>query len=292
MCVAIYKPKNVKTPSIETLKKCWETNPHGAGFAMLTNKGKLPIEIKKGFMTWKAFKEAYHKNNLASFEGELFLHFRITTHGGTSPENTHPFCISSSIKTLRHTMLKTNYALVHNGILPIEPSKKTISDTMELCKRLANGGYYKDIATLFNLVDGMLGENKIAIMTADKVHLFGNWKDHEGSKYSNMYWNQPPAIGYSYLGKSSYNLYGERYSDVYGTTDYNDDGEFTDEFIKASVLDGICPYCGNVVCKDFDIFFCKDCGDLYCDDTEYGEETEKDKLFKSNYEAKRPYWRK
>ena len=45
MCVAIYKPENIQMPSLDTLKKCWEANPDGAGFALFTGGDKYAIEI-------------------------------------------------------------------------------------------------------------------------------------------------------------------------------------------------------------------------------------------------------
>ena len=85
MCVAIYKPENVQTPSLDTLKKCWDANPDGAGFALCTGGDKYAIEIHKGYMTWKQFKAAFEKYRLADFAGDMLLHFRIATHGSISP---------------------------------------------------------------------------------------------------------------------------------------------------------------------------------------------------------------
>ena len=119
MCVAIYKPENVQTPSLDTLKKCWEANPDGAGFALLTGGDKYAIEIHKGYMTWKQFKAAFEKYRLADFTGDMLLHFRIATHGSILPGNTHPFSLTGDVKLLKHTNVRTNYALIHNGILPI-----------------------------------------------------------------------------------------------------------------------------------------------------------------------------
>jgi len=171
MCVAIYKPENVQMPSLDTLKKCWEANPDGAGFALFTGGDKYAIEIHKGYMTWKQFKAAFEKYRLADFTGDLLLHFRIATHGGISPGNTHPFSLTKDVKLLKHTNVLTNYALIHNGILPIKP-EGDISDTMEFCRRLAP--LYQNIPSAFNLIEGMAGNNKIAVMTRDKVHLFGS----------------------------------------------------------------------------------------------------------------------
>ena len=135
MCVAIYKPENIQTPSLDTLKKCWDANPDGAGFALCTGGDKYAIEIHKGYMTWKQFKAAFEKYRLADFARDMLLHFRIATHGGISPGNTHPFSLTKDVKLLKHTNVRTNYALIHNGILPIKP-EGDISDTMEFCRRM------------------------------------------------------------------------------------------------------------------------------------------------------------
>lgn len=243
MCVAIYKPKNIQTPSLETLKKCWDTNPDGAGFAILTGEKKYPIEIHKGFMTWESFLWAFEKYQLADFSGEMFLHFRITTHGGTSPGNTHPFSITKDIKILQYTNVLTNYALVHNGILPIEPENKGISDTMELCRRLAKGSFYQDVPAVFNLIKGMIGSNKIAVMTKDKVHLLGDWEIDNGVYFSNMLWDWQD-FGF----------------DDYG---FEDDCHFIDSWNIQQLNDGYCPYCGGPVQKDDDSFYCFQCDDIW-----------------------------
>ena len=186
MCVAIYKPENVQTPSLDTLKKCREANPDGAGFALLTGGDKYAIEIHKGYMTWKQFKAAFEKYRLADFTGDMLLHFRIATHGSISPGNTHPFSLTKDIKLLKHTNVRTNYALIHNGILPIKP-EGDISDTMEFCRRLAP--LYLNIPSAFNLIEGMAGNIKIAVMTRERVHLFGQWECVEGVYFSNLLWD-------------------------------------------------------------------------------------------------------
>ena len=101
MCVAIYKPVGVKTPSLETLFQCWEANPDGAGFALpIPDNEKYAFHIRKGFMTWEDFVRAFEKFNLADCESDLLIHFRIATHGGISPGNTHPFPITKEKKYL------------------------------------------------------------------------------------------------------------------------------------------------------------------------------------------------
>lgn len=230
MCVAIYKPENVQTPSLDTLKKCWDANPDGAGFALLTGNEKYAIEIHKGFMTWKQFMAAFEKYRLADFTGDILLHFRIATHGGISPGNTHPFSLTKDIKLLKHTNVLTNYALIHNGILPIEP-EGNISDTMEFCRRLAP--LYRDIPSVFNLIEGMVGNNKIAVMTREWVHLFGQWECVEGVYFSNLLW------------------------------------DWQEEFClptrkELRQLDkGFCPYCNCAIIPEDDMYYCPECCDVW-----------------------------
>ena len=187
MCVAIYKPRHVPTPSLEILEQCWAANPDGAGFAMKTNESKYAIAIHKGFMSWAGFVRAFEQYHLADFEEELFLHFRIATHGKVSPGNTHPFCLTEELKLLRHPDLLTNYALMHNGMLPIEPRVNGISDTMELCRRLAKGDFQRNLPAVCELLEGFLEHNKIAIMTREQVYLLGEWELLDDVYFSNFH---------------------------------------------------------------------------------------------------------
>lgn len=222
MCVAIYKPKKTILPSLEILKQCWDANPDGAGFAMRTD-GEYAIEIHKGYMTWKQFVTAYRKY-LADFAGDLLLHFRIATHGGISPGLTHPFSLTKDVKLLKHTNVKTNYALIHNGMLPIESDEG--SDTMEFCRRLAP--LYQNIPAALNLIQGMAGNNKIAVMTSDKVHLFGEWETIDGVYFSNLLWD-------------------------WGFDDFFDGAEYR-------LLEmGHCPYCDAPIHYRHEGYYCSDC---------------------------------
>jgi glutamine amidotransferases class-II len=232
MCVAIYKPENVQMPSLDTLKKCWEANPDGAGFALCTSGDKYAIEIHKGYMTWKQFKAAFEKYRLADFAGDMLLHFRIATHGGISPGNTHPFSLTGDVKLLKHTNILTNYALIHNGILPIKP-EGDISDTMEFCRRLAP--LYQNIPSAFNLIEGMAGNNKIAVITRERVHLFGQWECVEGVYFSNLLW------------------------------DWSWDIEpfLPDKAELALLRKGVCPDCDAEVMRDKNKFYCLGCDAIW-----------------------------
>ena len=229
MCVAIYKPKKTNLPSLEILKQCWNANPDGAGFALRTD-GEYAIEIHKGYMTWEQFLFAYEKYHLADFAGDLLLHFRIATHGGISPGLTHPFSLTKDVKLLKHINVKTNYALIHNGMLPIEP-EGDISDTMEFCRRLAP--LYQNLPAALNLIQDMAGNNKIAVMTRDKVHLFGEWECIDDVYFSNMLWDWPEEF------------YLPTWKEL------------------RQLNKGNCPYCDGKIIPEDDLFYCPACGDIW-----------------------------
>ncbi len=233
MCVAIYKPENVKTPNLETLEKCWNANPDGAGFAMISDNSKYAISIHKGFMDWEDFVKAYYQYKLADYQGRLLIHFRVATHGGVSKGNTHPFPLTSDIKLLKSQNTLCNFALIHNGMLPITPSQKNISDTMELCKKLANGKFYNSIPQIADLLNDLIGSNKIAIMTKDDVFLAGNWELVDDVYFSNLNW------------------------------DYYFDDYFLTPIEKEYLKHGICPNCDDILIKDDKEYFFPMCNSFW-----------------------------
>ena len=130
MCIIAIKPAGINLPATTTIENMWYNNSHGAGF-MYAAGGTVHIE--KGFMTLEDFKKALKRleKNINVASTPIVLHFRITTHGGTSPGNTHPFPVTEKLPLLQMTKSKAPLAVAHNGIIDIKPSRKDISDTME-----------------------------------------------------------------------------------------------------------------------------------------------------------------
>jgi hypothetical protein len=130
MCIIAIKPAGIKLPADTTLENCWYNNPDGAGF-MYAASGT--VHIQKGFMALKDFKSAIDKlkKSVDVTNTPMVLHFRITTHGGTAPGNTHPFPVTEKLPLLQMTKSKAPLAVAHNGVIGIKPSQKDISDTME-----------------------------------------------------------------------------------------------------------------------------------------------------------------
>lgn len=130
MCIIAVKPAGVKMPATGTIENMWYNNPDGAGFMYATGG---TVHIEKGFMALKSFKAALKQleKSIDIVNTPVILHFRITTHGGTSPGNTHPFPVVEKLPLLRMTKCEVPLAVAHNGMIDIKPSKKDISDTME-----------------------------------------------------------------------------------------------------------------------------------------------------------------
>ena len=232
MCVAVYKPAGVKMPDKATFQSCWDTNPDGAGFAYRSG-GK--IQICKGFMKFEKFWDAVKRFENCS--GEMFYHFRIATHGGICPENTHPFPVSSDIRALQGLTVSTDACIIHNGILPTTPEHPGISDTMQCIKNIAESGI--DTAKAIKLIEPFLGGSKIALMTREKTILAGDWHDVDGVKYSNTHWD-----------------WGADFEDDY-TEYFPSDGEL--KMLEAN----ICPDCRCPVELDRGEWYCENCGAIY-----------------------------
>ena len=216
MCVIVAKKMGIELPSKTTLESCFEVNPDGAGL-MYVNENKKVI-IEKGFMTFEAFyqklMELDKKYDLK--KKALVMHFRITTQGGTSPENCHPFPVTDDEKKLKATYLECNdVAFAHNGIISLYSMRddKGMSDTMLLSKELLyplfnyNKKFYKQEHNK-SLIEEIIGTDKIAFLdNKENITLIGEFKEDEGVLYSNL--NHKKNYNYYY---SDYDYYNDNYS--------------------------------------------------------------------------------
>ena len=175
MCIAIAKPKDCIIPT-SYLEACFKANPDGSGFAYADNN---QLVIEKGFMSFSDFQQAYkpHKDKAA------MLHFRITTHGDTNEDNTHPFEVGR------------NLAMIHNGIIGnvSRTDDMTRSDTYHFNTKVLAPLYKRDSRFIFkdpyaDLVKHYIGYSKLVFLN-NKGHFkiindqAGVWD--EGVWYSN-----------------------------------------------------------------------------------------------------------
>lgn len=101
MCIIVAKQPGAIV-DLETMKNCWDANPHGAGLCTALDG---TVSIIKGLMSWEEFKEIYGDPEFWR-ELPLIAHFRIATHGAVDEDNTHPF-----------EVIPRKLAFAHNGVL-------------------------------------------------------------------------------------------------------------------------------------------------------------------------------
>lgn len=220
MCVICIKPHNVPMVDEETLSNMWVNNPDGAGF-MYAKDGK--VHIQKGYMTYNAFSKALDelRKSIDLDKTSIILHFRITTHGGTKPENCHPFPVTDSVGMLKKIRTTAQLGVAHNGIINISP-RKGISDTMEyIASQLgplqkAVPKFYKD-KNLMQMISNAI-DSKMAFMDKEgKIYTIGNFVEEGGVKYSNTSYKAyrwSKSLYDYYDGKSwnAYDYYGNAWS--------------------------------------------------------------------------------
>ena len=209
MCIIAAKPAGVAMPSRGTIRTMWDGNRDGAGLMYLEG-GKVTIE--KGFMTYKSFAKKLDQleKRLDLTRTPVVMHFRITTHGGTKPENCHPFPITDSVGALKKLTSRTDIGVAHNGIIHIIP-RSGISDTMEYIasqlaplKRALPRFYENKNAMLLvkNAID-----SKMAFLTKEgKIYTVGDFVTDKGVLYSNRSYIKS-SLRYRDLG--SWNCYAD-----------------------------------------------------------------------------------
>lgn len=189
MCIIAAKAAGVPMPSRDTIRNMWDANRDGAGL-MYVEKGQVRIE--KGFMKYKDFTKVLDRleKRLDLTATPVVMHFRITTHGGTKPENTHPFPISDNVGALKKLTVTTDVGVAHNGIIHSVDPRKGISDTMEyIASQLAP--LKKALPRFYENKNAMLLvknaiESKMVFLTKDgKLYTIGDFTKDGGMLYSN-----------------------------------------------------------------------------------------------------------
>jgi len=279
MCIIVAKPMGIAMPDIDTLERCFNANPDGAGFMYADGK---EVRIRKGFMTFDSFENALY-DELDGFdmtETAIVMHFRIATSGKIMPQTCHPFPISSEPEKLRLTRVSSRFGLAHNGVISGRYTKDGWSDTMDFtCDVVAPlmrmNPSFMHSSDAIELLEGAC-QSKLAIMdNSGEIALVGEFIDEEGVKYSNT----------SYLRKVyKWSSYGSMWADKGYYTAYPQyrPGYYTrseDAWEKVDQLIEHLPYAA-----------CKECANnRICATTECECECEEDTDFASDYYAKEKY---
>lgn len=229
MCIAIAVRPGVKCPTLETLRNCWDSNPDGAGFAF-NDRGS--VIIKKGFMTWDSFKNAWERysKEFNFTERGVLIHFRITTHGGTNPQNTHPFPVVADTGMMQKPESVCEYAAIHNGIISLTSAKATsehtTSDTLVFIRDYLsliaqNKAWFKRRANL-ELISELIDapHSKMAILNGrGEIICTDGFIADNGVLYSNTSYKVArirSSRNYNYNYGYNYNDFDDELDDYYG----------------------------------------------------------------------------
>lgn len=227
MCIICAKPQGAKLPNEETLRAMFAHNPHGAGF-MYASNGR--VEIRKGFMDYDTFRQAL-ANTLKRIgdDAALVMHFRITTHGGTCPENTHPFPLTFDIEKMHRTSCSTHVGVAHNGIIhTVMPRAADVSDTMEFIASVLvsvarkNPTWYRVPRTVRNIEREITGSRLAIMLGTGEIVRIGTWINQDGCWYSNdsykthdSRWTAPDQTGTKHTSTYARRLPWERDARIY-----------------------------------------------------------------------------
>lgn len=217
MCIIAIKPAGVKLPAAETIENMWYNNPDGAGFMYAVGGN---VHIEKGFMSLENLKNALKRleKTIDVVNTPMIFHFRITTHGETTPGNTHPFPITEKLPLLQMTKYKAPLAVAHNGIIEIRPSRKDISDTMEYVMTQLAPLYYlkKDFykhESGKKLIYNFIKSKMVFLDSTGHIETIGDFiSEKDGLSYSNT----------SYKARTAYYKWDfwEKYSLQWYTSDH------------------------------------------------------------------------
>lgn len=216
MCIIAIKPIGKELMDKEIIMTMCESNPDGSGFCYAENG---VVIIRKGFMDFESYYEALQ--NIPDIKNKnVVMHMRITTHGTTSKGNCHPFPLTNNVQKLKATEIKTDVAIIHNGIIKIEDDKKNdLSDTMTYIKEKLYPRYMHDKRFFDKKKARKKIEkeitSKMVIMKSDGTfHIIGNFNENDGYTYSNYSY-----IKTQYDYNSGYGYYNYGYYGNYGWSD-------------------------------------------------------------------------
>lgn len=195
MCIICYSPSGF-IPSEITLSNSNSNNPDGFGWAIRTPNGIVTGKTMDSDQAINSFLELRER----FIDFDAVYHARITTHGATMLENNHPFMVQDN-----------RTVLVHNGMLPITPSKgDTRSDTRIFAeeKLPAMGIGVLDKSKARRKLEKWMTGSKMVIMStrsdlrkdtyilneSSGIWDDGIWYSNSSYTYTNKYW-------LNYMGK-------------------------------------------------------------------------------------------
>ena len=208
MCIIGLKPLNENDFEEKVLEYCWEKNSDGAGYAIFKDGFWV---VRKGFMKYKKFIEAY-KNENVNKNMTSIVHFRIGTAGLKDAGNTHPFPITDNKDYMRETEFTHANIAFHNGV--VGSGVGIYSDTMEY---IADYLFpllplWEDNRVSDKIAEVVLtkGSSRWVVCVGASYWKYGTWYDYKGCHFSNSNY-KPYETAYTYYPAKT--QYWNRYDD-------------------------------------------------------------------------------
>lgn len=203
MCIAILNTKGTILKK-ELLRNCWENNGDGAGMLYINDYNMM--EVFKEMKSFDVFYDKYSEVKRKYGKRNIVLHFRISTHGGITESNCHPF------------MVHQDLGFVHNGMIYNVPTSKVHSDTYMfnevILKKLKEGFEYDE--DVLDMLEVYIGSgSKLIFLNADDDYAIVNEKAGHwnlGCWFSNSSYKQVNSwVDYGGVKKQKANIYGYGY---------------------------------------------------------------------------------
>lgn len=212
MCIIVYKPAGFGLPSTETLRICWENNPHGAGLMWADGE---KVHVRKGYMSWDAFEDALDEvaEGIDVVSTPMALHFRIATHGAIVPGCCHPFAVKDSFDRMRQTKIAADVGFMHNGTLSGLDTDDDTSDSMAFAKAVLVPlksmceDFLSDDRALRVIESSTQGSRFLLMAKDGKVRTFGRWVEQDGILYSNENFRPSHAYEPTLFGETPFDAW-------------------------------------------------------------------------------------
>lgn len=173
--------------------------------------GRSQSAQEKGFMNLEDFTRQLCLEAFTPDDSVVY-HFRISTQAGITPAMTHPFPLTTRLKTCTQLDLTCPCGVAHNGIIQLtsNPREKTYSDTVRFITRyltrLVRGSDDLHDQPVLDMIY-LLTNSKFAIMdTTGYVATVGDFIHAGGLLFSNNTFIESPV---SYTASRKYSSNGK-----------------------------------------------------------------------------------
>lgn len=167
MCVIIYKPAGVMMPGEQILRAAAAANRDGCG--LMTAAGYIRKCLYSDLDQFLDELRGIPANVAAA------VHFRWATHGSVKVGNCHPF-------------IYKDFAMMHNGVLPIKSTHDRTDSQIFLQQSL--GPMLQAFGAASDVVGATLDSTGCRFAILDKrqkqISIFGKWMMIDGVFYSNL----------------------------------------------------------------------------------------------------------